>query len=62
VQVLALLLDGNHLDQIATRLHITSSTVQDHISSMLEKTESHNRSELIARVLGWDSTPTANEA
>jgi DNA-binding CsgD family transcriptional regulator len=62
VQVLALLLDGNHLDQIATRLHITSSTVQDHISSMLEKTESHNRSELIARVLGWDSTPSANEA
>ena len=62
VQVLALLLDGNHLDQIATRLHITSSTVQDHIGSMLEKTESRNRSELIARVLGWDSTPSANEA
>ncbi|HMD01419.1 MAG TPA: helix-turn-helix transcriptional regulator [Candidatus Baltobacteraceae bacterium] len=57
VQVLALLLDGNHLDQIATRLHITSSTVQDHIRNMLEKTSSRNRSELISRVLGWDSTP-----
>jgi len=62
VQVLALLLDGKHLDQIAEKLHITSSTVQDHIKSMLDKTESNNRSELIARVLGWDSTPTASRA
>jgi len=62
VQVLALLLDGNHLDTIAGRLHITSSTVQDHIKSMLDKTESRNRSELIARVLGWQSLPTARMA
>jgi DNA-binding CsgD family transcriptional regulator len=59
VQVLALLLDGNHLDQIAKQLYITSSTVQDHINSMLEKTESRNRSELIARVLGWEFKPDA---
>jgi DNA-binding CsgD family transcriptional regulator len=58
VQVLALLLDGMHLDQIAERLHITSSTVQDHIKSMLDKTKSSNRSEMIARVLGWDSAPS----
>ncbi len=57
VQTLALLLDGNHLDEIAKQLYITSSTVQDHINSMLDKTGSRNRSELIARVLGWDSTP-----
>jgi DNA-binding CsgD family transcriptional regulator len=57
VQVLALLLDGTHLDQIAKQLFITSSTVQDHIKSMLDKTGSRNRSELIARVLGWESTP-----
>lgn len=62
VQVLALLLDGNHLDQIAGQLHITSSTVQDHIKSMLDKTESRNRSELIARVLGWESTPSGRQA
>jgi DNA-binding CsgD family transcriptional regulator len=60
VQVLALLLDGDHLDQIAHRLHITSSTVQDHIRSMLEKTESRNRSELIARILGWESSPNTS--
>jgi DNA-binding CsgD family transcriptional regulator len=57
-QVLALLLDGKHLDQIAQQLYITSSTVQDHIKSMLDKTGSRNRSELIARILGWESTPT----
>jgi DNA-binding CsgD family transcriptional regulator len=56
-QVLALLLDGDHLDQIADQLKITSSTVQDHIKSMLDKTESRNRSELIARILGWESSP-----
>ena len=62
LQVLALLLDGNRLDEIGLQLHITSSTVQDHIKSMLDKTESRNRSELIGRVLGWASTPTTREA
>jgi DNA-binding CsgD family transcriptional regulator len=62
VQVLALLLDGNHLDEIAKQLFITSSTVQDHIKNMLDKTESRNRSELIARVLGWEYTPDASHA
>jgi DNA-binding CsgD family transcriptional regulator len=59
VQVLALLLDGNHLDDIARQLYITSSTVQDHIKSMLDKTGSSNRSALIARVLGWEAIPSA---
>jgi DNA-binding CsgD family transcriptional regulator len=59
VQVLALLLDGNHLDQIARLLYITSSTVQDHINSILHKTDSRNRSELIGRVLGWESAVSA---
>ncbi len=57
LQVLALLLDGAHLDEIGRRLHITSSTVQDHIRNMVEKTESRNRTELVARVLGWDVAP-----
>jgi len=54
VQVLALLLDGLHLSEIADRLHITSSTVQDHIKRLLEKTQTHNRSEMTAKILGWD--------
>jgi DNA-binding CsgD family transcriptional regulator len=62
VQVLALLLDGEHLGEIGSRLHITSSTVQDHIRNMVEKTGSRNRSDLIARVLGWEFTPETREA
>ena len=57
LQVLALLLDGAHLDEIGKRLFITSSTVQDHIRSMVEKTGSRNRTELVARVLGWKFAP-----
>jgi DNA-binding CsgD family transcriptional regulator len=62
IQVLTLVLDGQHLEAIAKQLFITSSTVQDHIKSMLDKTESRNRSEMIARVLGWESAPHAREA
>jgi DNA-binding CsgD family transcriptional regulator len=62
VQVLALLLDGLHLVQVGERLYITSSTVQDHIKSMLDKTASRNRSELIARMLGWEPESEAREA
>ncbi len=56
-QVLALLLDGLHLGEIAKRLHITSSTVQDHIKSLLDKTKTRNRSEMTAKILGWDHNP-----
>jgi DNA-binding CsgD family transcriptional regulator len=59
IQVLALLLDGRHLNEIGTLLHITSSTVQDHVRSMVEKTGSRNRSDLIARILGWEFAPAA---
>lgn len=53
VQVLALLLDGRQLNEIAEQLHIASSTVQDHIKSLLEKTATDNRSEMLGKVLGW---------
>ena len=53
VQVLALLLDGLSLSEITEQLHIASSTVQDHIKSLLNKTDTSNRSEMIAKILGW---------
>jgi DNA-binding CsgD family transcriptional regulator len=59
LEVLALLLDGAKLEEIAESLNITTSTVQDHIKSMVDKTDSRNRTELIARVLGWESLPEA---
>jgi DNA-binding CsgD family transcriptional regulator len=62
LQVLALLLDGARLEEIAETLHVAHSTVQHHIKNMVEKTGSRNRSELIARVLGWASTSAEQEA
>ncbi len=52
-QVLVLLLEGSQIPEIGERLFITSSTVQDHIKSLLHKTGSKNRSHMIAQVLGW---------
>jgi DNA-binding CsgD family transcriptional regulator len=56
LQVLALLLDGAKLDEISRRLQIAYSTIAHHIRSMIDKTGSRNRTELIARVLGWENT------
>jgi DNA-binding CsgD family transcriptional regulator len=56
LQVLAMLLDGEKLEDIGLKLHIATSTVQHHVRSMVDKTDSRNRTELIARVLGWEST------
>jgi DNA-binding NarL/FixJ family response regulator len=62
LQVLALLLDGAKLEEIGKKLHIASSTIQDHIKSMVDKTGSRNRTELIARVLGWESASEGRSA
>jgi DNA-binding CsgD family transcriptional regulator len=62
LQVLALLLDGARLEDIVRKLHISSSTIQDHIKSMVEKTGSRNRTELIAQVLGWESGSDSTRA
>jgi DNA-binding CsgD family transcriptional regulator len=56
LQVLAMLLDGEKLEEISRKLNIAPSTVQHHVSRMVVKTESRNRTELIARVLGWENT------
>ena len=62
IQVLAMLLDGTHLDLIARDLIISPSTVQDHVRSMLDKSQSRNRSEMIARILGWESAPNPRQS
>lgn len=46
-----MLIQGATLNEVAQMMHITSSTVQDHIRSMLEKTGTRNRSQLIAKIL-----------
>ncbi|MBC5805932.1 MAG: helix-turn-helix transcriptional regulator [Candidatus Eremiobacteraeota bacterium] len=51
VQVLTLILDGRQLNEVAEQLRIASSTVQDHVESLFHKTDTENRSGMIARIL-----------
>lgn len=60
LETLALLLQGATLDEVAEAMHITSSTVQDHIKNMLHKTGSRNRSELITKVLSPHASTAPN--
>ena len=46
-QVLALLADGLSNGQIGDRLHLSPRTVEKHVSSLLNKTDTNNRSELL---------------
>ncbi|MGZ6246255.1 MAG: helix-turn-helix transcriptional regulator [Vulcanimicrobiaceae bacterium] len=52
-QVLTLLLDGLNAREIAERLCIAEVTVSDYFKSLLRKTQAKNRSDMLARVLGW---------
>jgi DNA-binding CsgD family transcriptional regulator len=53
VQVLQLLFEGYRAIEIAGRLCLAESTVQDHIKHAISKTGSVNRVEMTARLLGW---------
>ncbi|GAC1432939.1 MAG: hypothetical protein NVSMB5_26780 [Candidatus Velthaea sp.] len=57
LQVLGAMLRGAPVADIATELSISSSTVVFHLKRMLKKTSSRNRTELAARMLGWESPP-----
>jgi DNA-binding CsgD family transcriptional regulator len=52
-EVLRLMLEGLSSALIAERLHISQATAQGHLKRLLLKTESKNRAQMIARVLGW---------
>jgi len=49
--VLKLLADGLSNGQIGEHLHISSRTVEKHVSSLLRKTETSNRAELVRYVM-----------
>lgn len=53
LEVLALLLKGESSAEIAASLSIAESTAHDHVKRLLSKTESRNRAEMIAKILGW---------
>lgn len=49
--VLVLLVDGLSNAQIGDRLHLSARTIEKYVSSLLRKTESHNRAELVRYAL-----------
>lgn len=53
LDVLAHVLEGHDTPRVAELLGIAPSTVNDHVKRMFAKTESRNRAELAARILGW---------
>jgi DNA-binding CsgD family transcriptional regulator len=52
VDVLEQIVKGASTVQIAERLHIAESTVQDHVKNISVKMRVHKRSEIVARVIG----------
>jgi DNA-binding CsgD family transcriptional regulator len=54
LQVLSAMLRGAAVAEIAAELSISESTVVFHLKRMLKKTLSKNRTELAARMLGWE--------
>jgi DNA-binding NarL/FixJ family response regulator len=51
--VLALILEGDSVGEIAQSLCITENTVQGYVKSLLSKTKSRNRPAMVAKVLEW---------
>ncbi|MDP9025085.1 MAG: LuxR C-terminal-related transcriptional regulator [Candidatus Eremiobacteraeota bacterium] len=51
--VLRLVLEGDSACEIGTRLQIAEYTVGDYLKRIFAKTHVRNRSEMIAKVLGW---------
>jgi DNA-binding CsgD family transcriptional regulator len=58
--VLRLVLEGDSACEIGTRLQIAEYTVGDYLKRIFAKTHVRNRSEMIAKVLGW--LPVAPES
>ncbi|MFN2450513.1 MAG: helix-turn-helix transcriptional regulator [Candidatus Baltobacteraceae bacterium] len=58
-EVLACVLDGLTVHEIANKLYVADSTVIFHLKRMIRKVNVSSRVALAARVLGW---PPANES
>jgi two-component system nitrate/nitrite response regulator NarP len=55
-EVLLLIMRGMHASDIAEQLSISQSTVSGYFKGLLRKTEARSRSEMVAKVLGWDDS------
>ncbi len=54
--VLLLIMRGMHASDIAAELSISQSTVNGYFKGLLRKTQARSRSEMVAKVLGWDDS------
>ena len=54
-EVASFLLDGLRIEDIGDRLSISTSTVNDHVKKLVERTNATNRSQMLARLLGWQT-------
>jgi DNA-binding CsgD family transcriptional regulator len=52
-EVVRYLLEGMRIDEIGECLNIAASTVNDHVKKLIERTGASNRSQMLARILGW---------
>jgi len=57
--ITALVCQGLPTRQIASRLHLTTDTVQDHLKSVFDRTGVHSRGELVAAIFQRDYLPHA---
>jgi DNA-binding NarL/FixJ family response regulator len=59
-QVLALVLEGLSAKDIAAKLSIAETTVGDYFKQLLDRTNSRNRADMVARVLNWSGPRKKN--
>lgn len=62
LEVIALLFSGLGTPATARRLSISETTVNDHVKRLLAKTNSANRTEMAATLLGWRGSTRLEEA
>jgi DNA-binding CsgD family transcriptional regulator len=60
--VLRLAMRGLHAPDIAQKLSISPATVSGYFKDLLRKTQTRNRSEMIAKVLDWDDPDAIAES
>ena len=53
IDVLAMIIEGSNAVEVARALQLAETTVQGYFKRLLVKTQSRNRSAMVANVLGW---------